>query len=190
MAKDSFIYIVSDNDLYDLFGYAAMIKYRDIDFTRYHLLGIYTCRPCFLYCRHDLYKNECHWNVHEAEWIWLLRENTKALDILPSVTDKGHIDTDIPHQREEWRDDTVLSRKTLPGYAGWYTTGGGDCHARISYTLYADRYYPVYLLQEWNRYGGCRAAGFWAFTISFPEPGKQRHYIKRRILLDRDGGRQ
>ena len=184
-STDPYLYILSDNDLYNLFGYAVMTRMKDFDFTHQHILGLRTCKQCFLFCRHDRGEKKCHRNAHYLQWIWLARDNGRAFSGLSSVTDSGHIDTEIPGQREEWLQDTVLPRPSQPGQNAWYTQGGGDCHARISYTVHADRYYPVLLLKEWNEYGGCRAGGFWAFTISFPAPGKKVQYVKRTILLEK-----
>lgn len=179
-------YIFSDNDLYRLFGYRVMTAYRDFDFKQQHILGLRTCKQCFIHCRHDLGRTSCHRNAHSLQWIWLVRDNGRAFIKVSSVTEKGHTDTEIPGLRKEWLQDTVLPRKSWAGQKAWYTLGGGDCHARISYTVHEDRYYPVYLLKEWNQYGGCRAGGIWAFTISFRDPGRDLEYIKRTILLDRD----
>lgn len=183
-AEHPYVYIISDNDLYDYFGYDLMSRHRDFDFANYHILGMRECRFC-LRCRHDEGRTECHRNACSYGWVWRVRDNKKAFTEIPSATSPGHIDALLPAGRKSFFGDTVMTRRSDSTIMAWYTHASGDCHARFSYVLQQDKYYPVLLLKELNYYGGCRGAGFWEYTISFTQPAGIRHYIKCTILMER-----
>ncbi len=182
--KGPFVYISSDNDMYNVFGYRIYVQYRDFDFGKYHILGMQECRQCLMNCRHDMRRKECHRNACSRTWIWLKRENEKAFTEIPSSTLLGHDDAPLTGGIKSFFPDTVIRKPSDSTQLNWYTNGGGDCHARFSYSVFKDRYYPVLLLKEWNYYGGCRAGGSWDFTISFTEPGGSSYYIKNTVLME------
>ena len=37
--EQKYVYIISDNDTYNIFGYEAAVRYRDFNFADYHILG-------------------------------------------------------------------------------------------------------------------------------------------------------
>lgn len=186
MAEQPYVYILSDNDLYSFFGYRLYVRYRDFDFNSFHILGVKECRLC-QGCHHDKARKECHPETCRYNWVWKVRDNKKAFRDIPSVTVAGHIDAFFPTGRDSFYRDTVIARISDSTLTAWYTEAGGDCHATFRYSLVRDNYYPVLLLKERNYYGGCRGAGFWDFTISFTMPGGVQHYVKRTILMDRNG---
>jgi|GEM_PF-1325614 hypothetical protein len=184
-ADGPYQYIVSSDDLYDLFGYEVFSRFRDFDFKKYHILGLQTCSKCQLTCRLAGMQPGCHADRCCTSWVWMIRENDRAFSLIPSLTmETDKTDTLTISARRNYR-DTVLG---LPGEKNrkyWYTSAGGDCHAKFSYALLQDKYFPVILMKEWNYYGGCRAGGYWEYTIQFNQPEKNRHYVKRTILMER-----
>lgn len=179
-AKGPYVYISSDNDLYDLFDWSIAVKYRDFDFTNYHILGQQVCRQCLQFCHHDEGETSCHRNRCNFEWVWQIRDNKKAFTEIPSSHLASPSEYDLSW-RKEINNDTVV---TSAGKAVWYTTGRGDCLARFSYKLYTDRYYPVLLLKEWNYWGGCRAGGVRNFQLSFSMPEGVLYKIKNTVLVN------
>ena len=185
-AERPFIYIISDNDLYNVFGYSTYRQLSDFDFSKYHILGLQECKQCLRVCRHEMGRKECHRNVCSREWVWLQRENEKAFTEIPSTTLKGHADAQLHTGRDSFFTDTVIHKPTNGPMAYWYTTAGGDCHASFKFAVFTDSYYPALLLKEWNYYGGCRAGGSWNFTICFTELKGSRYYVKSILLMERD----
>ncbi|MBL0271337.1 MAG: hypothetical protein IPP99_22290 [Chitinophagaceae bacterium] len=178
-------YIVSSNDLYDLFGYNQYRHFEGFDFKKYHILGVQTCSKCQLVCRLTGQPLQCHADRCNYSWVWMVRENDRAFTLIPSLTlESDKHDTLSNAVRRNYR-DTVLERPGEEKRKIWYTSAGGDCHAKFSYAVLQDKYFPVFLLKEWNFYGGCRAGGSWEFTIQFNQPDKSRQYVKRTILMDR-----
>lgn len=165
-ANTPFVYIMSDNDIYSSFGYKLSVKYREFDFSKYHILGMPECEGCH-------------------KWIWVMRENQKTFTEVSSTTFPGHIGATIPEGRKSFFEDTVIhSVKDI--LARWYTHGAGDCHARFEFTVTYDKYYPVLLLKEKNFWGGCRAGGFWDFTVSFKSSPGIQYYRKNIILMAKE----
>ncbi len=162
--KESYIYLMSDNDIYNTFGFAISEQYQSFDFRQYHILGI----------RDD---------KTPSKWKWLVRKNNKAFEEIPSATTPGHVDADLPRGRKSFFSDTLIRSLKNMEMTNWYTTGHGDCHASFSYKLLHDKYYPVIILKEINYDGGCRAAGFWDFTISFRPPAGYLYHLKNILLV-------
>jgi len=162
MAKP-FVYIISDKDMYDLFGYDLSIKYREFDFENYHILGL----------------------QKEKEWTWFMRENKKAFNEIPSMTLSGHLKTYLPKDRNSFFGDTIINSTSDPTEALWFTHGHGDCFAKFKFSLFRDNYHPVLIMKEWNYWGGCRAGGSWDFTISFKKTEGILHYNKNIILVEK-----
>lgn len=184
-ADGPYQYIVSSNDLYDLFGYNSYREFSNFDFNKYHILGIKICSKCQLVCRKAGMPVGCHADRCNYKWIWMVRENDKAFTLIPSLTlESGKEDILSNSVRRNYR-DTVLAKSGEENRRIWYTSAGGDCHAKFSYALLQDKYFPVILMKEWNYYGGCRAGGSWEFMIQFSQPEKNRHYVKRTIMMDR-----
>lgn len=184
-ADGPYQYIVSNNDLYDLFGYNHYVRFQDFDFKKYHILGMKACKKCLLACRSAGMSYACHADRCNYSWVWMVRENDKAFSLIPSLTrESDKLDTLSFANRRNYR-DTVLSGPGNEKRKLWYTSAGGDCHAKFSYAILQDKYYPVVLMKEWNYYGGCRAGGSWEYTIQFNQPDKNRQYVKRTILMDR-----
>lgn len=183
-AEQPYIYIISDNDLYDHFGYALMSRHQGFDFANYHILGTRECRFC-LHCRHDEGRTECHRNACSYTWFWRVRDNRKAFTEIPAATSPGHIDAVMPAGRKSFFEDTVMAARSDSTVMAWYTNAGGDCHAKFSYLLQRDNYYPVLLLKELNYYGGCRAGGAWDYSISFTRQAGIQYYIKATLLMER-----
>ena len=176
--KADHLYIISEKDLYDIFGYNRAVSMQGFNFTDYHILGRLQCRQCEQYCEHDRGETNCHRNACNRVWTWVTRENEKAFIKVPAFT------MPLPAESQPLRfKDTVIMN--TQDSATWFTTGRGDCFARFQYELVADRYYPVLLLKEWNRWGGCRAGGTKPAKISFIMPGGIKHKVKHTILLDR-----
>lgn len=183
-AEQKYIYIISDHDLYDLFGYNKTVDNRQFDFTNYHILGTQLCRQCLEYCSHNEGKTDCHRNICSYEWVWQMRDNKKAFTEIRSVTKDGHVGNKLPKGRLDFFGDTIIIGSTADrNHVQWYTHGRGDCHARFLYVVYLDKYYPVTLLKELNHWGGCRAGGNWAFTISFFLTRKVAQYSKNVVLM-------
>jgi hypothetical protein len=173
---DPYIYVISDKDLYDLFGYNRSMLFYGFNFTDYHILGMLRCLQCQSYCRHEQGETDCHRNLCNKEWIWTKRENKKAFVTVPRVTVPC---TDMPGKTRF--NDTIFKRDA--DTSTWYTTGYGDCFARFSYTLLADRFHPTLVLKELNYYGGCRAGGSKQAAISFIEPKGILYKVKRTVLM-------
>ncbi|MBM3416522.1 MAG: hypothetical protein FJY20_08750 [Bacteroidetes bacterium] len=184
-AAGPYQYIIRQNDLYDYFGWRLYVLYMDFDFANYHILGIKQCRQCLEYCRHETGGSECHRNICREDWVWRMRDNKKAFTEIPSVTFPGHAAGSLPGGQKYFLHDTVMVKEEDSTLAAWYTHAGGDCCARFEYRLFRDNYYPAVLLKEWNYYGGCRAGGFWDFTIRFQKPPGTDYFIKRTILMDK-----
>lgn len=177
-AESALVYIASEKDLYDVFGYNVASQHSGFDFTTKHILGQRLCRQCFRHCQHDQGQKECHRNACYYSWVWQVRQNDKALSEMAFTISPGHqYDNDV-HPSKFWK-DTLISSATK---TKWYTTGAGDCHSTFTYKLFADKYYPVLLLKEWNHYGGCRAAGFTEITLNFTIPEGIKHYFKSTTL--------
>jgi len=156
-----FVYIISNNDLYSIFGYAIATKYWEFDFKKYHILG-------------KLVKNE---------WIWQVRENKKSFIGISSDTKPGYAGIKSANGRASYFEDTLMSSGS--DTARWYTHGHGDCFARFEYSVVQDKYYSTVILIEKNYWGGCRAGGSQAFTISFVKPKENVQYFKNTILMDK-----
>jgi hypothetical protein len=183
-AAGPYQYIISQNDLYDYFGWHLYVQYMNFDFANYHILGIKQYRQCLEYCRHETGVSLCHRNICSEDWVWRMRDNKKAFTEIPSVAFPGHKAASIPGGQKYFLKDTVMVKEEVSTLTAWYTHGGGDCHARVEYRLFRDKYYPAVLLKELNYYGSCRAGGFWDFTVSFRKPPGMMYYIKRTILTE------
>ena len=155
------------------------MKYYQYNFSDYHILGEQKCKQCIEHCRHDEGRTECHRNACDKEWIWVVRDNKKAFTEIPVRTILGHDRNDVPRYN-----DTIIT--TAPDTSKWYTTGHGDCFARFTYAVFADKYHPSIVLKEWNYWGGCRAGGSKDYTISFKEPEGVLYKVKRTILMKGD----
>lgn len=185
-ADGPYQYIVSSGDLYDLFGYGVYSRFQDFDFKKYHILGVQACSKCQLTCRLAGMQPGCHADRCNSSWVWMIRDNDRAFRLIPSLTmETEKSDTLSMSSRRNYR-DTVMERSSAgKNRKYWYTSAGGDCHAKFSYALLQDKYFPVILMKEWNYYGGCRAGGSWEYTIQFNQPEKNRLYVKRTILMER-----
>ncbi|HYC40772.1 MAG TPA: hypothetical protein VEB63_09805 [Chitinophagaceae bacterium] len=150
------IYVISHDDVYELFGYMRAQSLSAFDFSHYHILGL----------------------REAGTWKWKIRENSKAFSLVPVKLLDGH----PPEIKHLWGDSVQrFAGDTLK----WFVTAGGDCFARFRYELLGDNYYSAFLLKEWNYWGGCRAARFRDFTIQFHHSGALRHYSTHTILADR-----
>ncbi|MBL7702009.1 MAG: hypothetical protein JNM14_07140 [Ferruginibacter sp.] len=176
--QSPYIYIISDKDLYDHFGYNAAMKFYQFNFNDYHILGRLQCRQCLLVCNHDRREKKCHRNACHKEWVWVKRDNKKAFTTVASYV--------MPWSKAEGfprYNDTLID---APGDTSiWYTTGSGDCFARFEYAVVADKYQPALILKEWNYWGGCRAAGGKPAAVIFKEPAGILYKTKRTILMQR-----
>ncbi|MBI5857328.1 MAG: hypothetical protein HZB42_06730 [Sphingobacteriales bacterium] len=181
-----YIYIISGHDMYNLFGYDTFMKYRDFDFANNHILGSVQCRQCLMYCQHDEGQTACHRNRCSYGWIWLMRDNKKAFIEISSTIVPGHVDADMTGQRKSFVGDTIIASRKDHSFSNWYTHGQGDCFATFKYNIYADKYHPILLLKERNYWGGCRAGGFWDFTISFKMPPDILHHSKIVVLMEKN----
>lgn len=183
--KYEYLYIISDKDLYEVFGYNIATRYRNFGFETYHILGKEICKQCELYCHHDEGQRDCHRNVCNKEWTWIMRDNKRAFTEIPS---KGN----LPLTSEQTElikykySDTVLISNSDAGTATWITQSGGDCHATFKFGVFRDNYYQAIILKEWNYYGGCRAGGFWEFAINFPMPNGNFQTSKNVIFMKRN----
>lgn len=175
-----YVYLLSDHDVYDLFGYDTGTAYRHFDFEQYHILGMYACRQCTMNCVHEPGdKNAaCHRNRCVNGWIWLKRKNSIAFSSIPSVSLRT-TDRDYPYR------DTVIQTVSPADSAVWKVNVGGDCHARHVIKLYRDNAYPLVVMKEHNYYGGCRAGGFWQMTVRFMPPAGNWQYLHNTILEKR-----
>ena len=172
------VYIISDKDVYDLFGYDILMKYYQFNFADYHILGEQKCIQCAKYCRHNEGDTYCHRNRCNKTWKWVIRDNKKAFTEIPSHGEPWYKRDDLPRYR-----DTVITERDS---SKWYTTGHGDCFAKFKYAVVADKYHPVLILKEWNYWGGCRAGGSKPATIVYKEPGGILQKTKRTILVKGD----
>lgn len=180
--KESYLYIISEKDLYDLFGYERATSMRGFNFAEQHILGQMICTFCFLHCKHGIEKDgtNCHRNRCSYAWKWTVRDNQKAFALVPASVLPGH-NNDL-FTKNQFRDTMLINDESQ---ARWYTSGGGDCHAKHVYELYSDKFYPNLLLKEFNHYGGCRAGGLFPFTILFTMPAGYWNKVKRTILVDK-----
>lgn len=184
-AENAYIYIGSCDDVYDLFGYNVASQYKDFDFSSFHILGKSVCRQCEMYCDHHSGHTNCHRNRCQYSWVWAIRKNDQAFMEIPSGTDPG-IDTAFFYSKKiRTYHDTVISHPSDIKRSVWLTHSQGDCMARFTFAVFRDMYYPVLLLKEWNQYGGCRAARFEQFTISFETPPGINQFIKQVIRIDK-----
>lgn len=176
----SYVYIISDKDVYDLFGYDISMRFYNnkFDFTNYHVLGELICRQCLETCRHDEGYRVCHRNACNKEWVWVVRDNQKAFTEIPATAMPGHIGRD----KHMFYDTVIIAKSDT---ARWYTTGHGDCFAHFKYAVVADKYHHALILKEWNYWGGCRAGGSKEYTITFKEPEAIVYKVKRTILMKR-----
>jgi len=169
--EQEYVYICSNSDMYDIFGYSIASKYRDFDFSETHILGIRKCK--------DIKVN----GACAYEWTWLVRDNKTAFTEIPISLTPGHIGTDVPERG--FVKDTVMYSFNSNGNAKWFTNANGDCFASFNYHLYADKYHPVLLLREWNHWGGCRAGGYFDFTLSFDMPPGIKYKLKSITLSEK-----
>lgn len=183
-----YVYIVSDKDLYDHFDYETTMKFYKFNFADYHILGEQQCSQCKQYCHHDEGQTACHRNACNKEWVWVMRENKKAFTEVPVTTLPGHEGhPQFKDHRSFYLDDTLVKSVAGTSRADWYTTGHGDCHAWFTYSLVTDKYHPVLLLKERNYWGGCRAGGSVAYTLSFSMPAGVLYTLKNTILMKNYG---
>jgi len=161
--EKAYVYIIGTKDLYDIFGYEISTKFWEFNFADYHILG----------------------QQINNQWIWQMRENQKAFTIIPSTTKFGYAGTKVANGRTSFFEDTLM--RAPKDSARWYTQGHGDCFARFEYAVVQDKYHPVVLLKEWNYWGGCRAGGSKAYTISFIMPSNIAQYSKNTILMKKYG---
>ena len=163
--KHKYLYLISSKDVYD------------------HILSKEICNQCEMYCNHDEGQRDCHRNVCNREWIWLMRDNKKAFKEISSQEKLPLNDKQNTVMKYRYN-DTVLVSNT--GMASWLTHSGGDCHATFKFGVLQDNYYPAIILKEWNYNGGCRAAGFWEFAINFPMPYGDFQTSKNVIFMKRN----
>ena len=182
-----YIYIISDNDIYNYFGNMTSMKFREFNFGHYHILGEFKCRQCMQFCHHKEGQTKCHRNRCNKEWIWVMRENEKAFTEIPVSASPGYTGIAMPAGRHSFLRDTVIKAVSDTVKATWYTTGHGDCFAHFKYGLFADKYHPVLLLKEWNYWGGCRAGGSRDYTLSFSMYPGVLYTIKNTVLMDKYG---
>lgn len=185
---DPYRYIISENDIYNLFGYDTMMRYHNFNFTVYHILGEKKCRQCMKYCHHEEGIEACHRNLCIREWVWTMRKNDRAFTTVTATAPAtgilpGEEAKDVPAFR-----DTVMQPVSIAdsGMAKWHTTGHGDCHGWFTYGVFKDNFHPVLLLKEWSHYGGCRAAGSRSAVIKFQTVTGVLHYKKNTILVQRN----
>lgn len=182
---DTYIYIISNKEVFELFGYNISTRYREFDFANYHILGEEICMQCEQYCKHDEGDKDCHRNACNMKWVWLMRDNKKAFTEIPS---KGNLPlTSKQTELIKYKySDTILISNSDLGIATWLTHSGGDCHASFKFGVFRDNYYPAIILKEWNYYGGCRAGGFWEFAINFLMPAGNFQKSKNVILMKKN----
>ncbi|NOT51237.1 MAG: hypothetical protein HOP10_08160 [Chitinophagaceae bacterium] len=174
--KSDRVYIISDKDVYDLFGYKISTKFYQFNFADNHILGELKCRQCMMVCHHDEGETNCHRNACNKEWIWVMRDNKRAFTEIPSYTEPWF------EKKTVIQEDTIIS---IADTSRWHTTGHGDCFAKFEYGLFFDKYHSALILKEWNYWGGCRAGGSKVCTIVFKEPEGILYKMKRTILMDR-----
>ena len=165
--EQEYVYIIGTKDLYDIFGYEISTKYWSFNFADYHILG----------------------QQMDNKWVWQTRENKKAFVEIPSTTKFGYVGVKLANSRSGYFHDTLTQADNNIDSAELYTHGHGDCFARFTYSVMHDRYYSAIILVEKNYWGGCRAGGSKAYTISFTMPRNIIQYSKNTILMDkyRDG---
>lgn len=185
-AESPFIYLGSENDVYNVFGYAAAGHYRGFDFNRFHVLGKRVCRQCEMYCKHSAGQTACHRNRCQYSWVWAVRDNQKAFSSLFSTTKSGFDESITGQKKLHTYRDTVMTDPGDRAVSAWFTYAQGDCMASFTFGLFKDRYYPVLLLKEWNQYGGCRAARFDEYTILFRKTEGINYYIKQVKLVSQE----
>lgn len=178
--QSPFVYIISNKDLYDHFGYDISMRFYKFNFTDFHILGTLQCMQCLSVCNHHKGEKNCHRNACNEKWIWVKRDNKKAFTTIPSYTTPSYERKGLPL----YYDTIVVASSDT---SKWYTTGHGDCFARFEYALVADKYHPVLILKEWNYWGGCRAGGSKPATIVFKEPEGIQYKTKRTILMGKYG---
>lgn len=159
--EQQYVYIISNNDLYRIFGYETSANYREFNFADHHILG----------------------RQINSYWNWQKRENKKAFVEIPSTTQFGYVGTKVANEPTVFFEDTLM--RSPNDSAQWYTQGHGDCFARFEYAVVRDKHHPVVLLIERNYWGGCRAGGSKAYTISFTRPQNIVQYSKNTILMDK-----
>lgn len=173
-----YVYIISDKDLYDHFGYNISMKFYQFNFDDFHILGIQQCRQCLTFCNHDKGEKSCHRNACNKEWVWVKRDNKKAFTAIPSYALPWYDRKGLPMYH-----DTIITAS--PDTSKWFTTGHGDCFARFEYAVVTDKYHPALILKEWNYRGGCRAGGSKPAMIVYKEPEGILYKIKRTILMEK-----
>jgi len=178
-----YVYIISDKDLYDIFGWPIPVKYEDFNFSDYHILGTLECKQCMLYCHHDEGQTNCHCNRCNKGWVWTMRDNKKAFTEIPVTIMPGHIGNKLLSKHHSFIGDTIIKATPDNSMTQWYVTGHGDCMAHFNYSLFTDKYHPVLLLQERNYWGGCRAGGSRDYTISFIMSPGILYHTKNTILM-------
>jgi len=178
--KSPYVYIISDKDLYDYFGYNVSMKFYKFNFADFHILGVQQCMQCLIGCNHDKGERNCHRNACMREWVWVKRDNKKAFTAVPSYILPWYKSNDLPMYH-----DTIIVASA--DTSRWYTTGQGDCFAHFEYDLVTDKYHHALILKERNYWGGCRAGGSKKATIVFKEPEGILYKIKRTILMEKQG---
>jgi hypothetical protein len=187
LATADYIYLLSDHDIYNLFGYDSMKQYRDFNFTDFHILGIRQCKQCNRICKHYNGSKACHRNVCMKEWVWFMRRNNTAFQAVPVISPSTPARIGAPDEHAYHLRDTILSPASGDrlGHARWQTSAMGDCHGSFTYDLWKDQFHPVLLLIESSHYGGCRAAGSINVSVVFyPLPGI-KYYLKNTVLVGR-----
>ena len=181
--KDDYVYLGSTNDVYDYFGYDVYLKFRDFNFTQFHIFGLQACKQCMAVCHHASGNKNCHRNACRYEWVWLKRFNEKAFT---KITGQQAMPVSAGLKKiiQFNYTDTIIRKTGDTTKAIWLTHSGGDCHARFRHEIVKDNFYPVVLLKEWNYYGGCRAGGQWEFAFEFTLPGGHYQYAKMEFLVD------
>lgn len=182
-----YVYIISDKDIYDNFGWPIDVKYQEFNFSDYHILGTLECKQCMLYCHHDEGQTNCHRNRCNKEWLWVMRDNKKAFTDIPATVMPGHIGSGLPSNLRSFWGDTIIKAAADTSMTKWYTTGHGDCMVHFTYGLFTDNYHPVLLLKEWNHWGGCRAGGSRDYSIFFKMPPAILYHTKNTILREKSG---
>jgi hypothetical protein len=182
-----FVYIISDKDLYENFGFELSEKFMDFNFSDYHILGTFQCKQCLMYCHHDQGQKNCHRNSCNIEWVWMMRDNKKAFTEIPAIVMPGHSGDDLSSKLHSFIGDTIIKSVPDTNMRQWYTTGHGDCMAHFDYSLFSDKYHPVLLLREMNYWGGCRAGGSRDYTISFTMPPDILYHTKNTVLMKKTG---
>ncbi|HMK25345.1 MAG TPA: hypothetical protein VK483_04885 [Chitinophagaceae bacterium] len=160
-----YVYIISDKDLYDIFGWPIPVKYEEFNFNDYHILGTRSNKG----------------------WVWMMRDNKKAFTEIPATAIPGHVGNKPPSKLQIFMGDTIIKTASATSMTQWYVTGHGDCMAHFDYSLFTDNYHPVLLLKERNYWGGCRAGGSRDYTISFSMPPGILYHTKNTILMKKFG---